>query len=155
MQHLVLVRTFVTRNTTKRCQRIWESFNLSRPGVPFTKMDERYSQHGLVITSIEHKMWDEITCPFPNVNGFAIRLPDMWLLIYVGITLPWHHNGRGGVSNHQPHDCLLNRLFRHSSKKTSTFRVTGLCEGNSPVTGEFPTQRASNVENVSIGDVII
>ena len=26
--------------------------------------------------------------------------------------------------------------------------VTGLCEGNSPVTGEFPTQRASNAENV-------
>ena len=28
--------------------------------------------------------------------------------------------------------------------------VTGLCEGNSPVTGEFPVQRASNAENVSI-----
>ena len=33
---------------------------------------------------------------------------------------------------------------------TSKIRVTGLCEGNSPVTGEFPTQRASNAENVSI-----
>ena len=29
-------------------------------------------------------------------------------------------------------------------------RVTGLCAGNSPVTGEFPAQRASNAENVSI-----
>ena len=28
--------------------------------------------------------------------------------------LQWRHNGRDGVSNHQPHDCLLNRLFRHS-----------------------------------------
>ena len=28
--------------------------------------------------------------------------------------------------------------------------VTGLCEGNSRVTGEFPTQRASNAENVTI-----
>ena len=28
--------------------------------------------------------------------------------------------------------------------------VSGLCEGNSPVTGEFPAQRASNAENVSI-----
>ena len=36
------------------------------------------------------------------------------------------------------------------SKKTSKPRVTGLCEGNSPVTGEFPAQRASNTENVSI-----
>ena len=41
-------------------------------------------------------------------------------------------------------------LFRRRSKKTSKLRVTGLCEGNSPVTGEFPTQRASNAENVSI-----
>ena len=30
------------------------------------------------------------------------------------------------------------------------FRVTGLCEGNSPVTGDFPAQRAGNAENVSI-----
>ena len=55
-----------------------------------------------------------------------------------------------GVSNHQPHDCLLNRLFRRRSKKTSKLRVTGLCEENSPVTSEFPTHRASYAENVSI-----
>ena len=44
-------------------------------------------------------------------------------------TLRWRHNGRDSVSNHQPHDCLLNRLFRHRSKKTSKLRVTGLCAG--------------------------
>ena len=63
--------------------------------------------------------------------------------------LQWRHNEHDGVSNHQPQDCLLN-LFRRRLKKTSKLRVTGLCEGNSPVTGEFPTQRASNAENVSI-----
>ena len=46
--------------------------------------------------------------------------------------------------------CLLNRLFRRRSKKTSKLRVTGLCAGNLPVTGEFPAQMASNAENVSI-----
>ena len=46
-------------------------------------------------------------------------------------------------------DCLLNQLFRRRSKKTSKLRVTGLCEGNWPVTGEFPAQRASKVENDS------
>ena len=65
-------------------------------------------------------------------------------------TLLWRYNGHDGVSNHQPHDCLLNLLFRRRSKKTSKLRVTGLCEGNSPVTGEFPAQRASKTENVSI-----
>ena len=35
-------------------------------------------------------------------------------------------------------------------KKTSKLRVTGFCEWNQPVTGESPSQRASNAENVSI-----
>ena len=47
-------------------------------------------------------------------------------------SLRWRHNGRYSVSNHQHHDCLLNRLFRRRSKKSSTLRVTGLCVGNSP-----------------------
>ena len=66
------------------------------------------------------------------------------------VPLQWRHNERESVSHHQPHDCLLNRLFRRRSKKTSKLRVTGLCEGNSPVTSEFPAQRASDAENFSI-----
>ena len=57
-------------------------------------------------------------------------------------TLQWRHNGRDDVSNHQSHDCLLKRLFRHRSKKTPKLRVTCLCAVNSPVTGEFPAQMA-------------
>ena len=64
--------------------------------------------------------------------------------------LQWRHNERDCVSNHQPHDCLFNCLFRRRSKKTSKLCVTGLCAGYSPVTGEFSAQRASNTENVSI-----
>ena len=41
-------------------------------------------------------------------------------------------------------------LFGRRSRKTSKLRVTGLCEGNSPVTGELPTQMASNAEDVSL-----
>ena len=65
-------------------------------------------------------------------------------------TLRWRHNGGDSVSNHQLHDGLLNRLFGRRSKKTSKLCVTGLCVGNSPGTGEFPAQMASNAENVSI-----
>ena len=43
-------------------------------------------------------------------------------------SLQWSHNRHDGVSNHQPDDCLL----------------------NSPMTREFPSQRVSNAENVSI-----
>ena len=66
------------------------------------------------------------------------------------LSLQWRHNERDSVSAHQPLDYFPNRLFRPRSKKTSKLRVTGFCAGNSPVTGEFPTQRASNAENVSI-----
>ena len=67
-----------------------------------------------------------------------------------GSALRWRHNGRDGVLNHHLQECLLNRLLRRRSKKTSKLRVTGLCVGNSPVTGEFSAQMASDTENVSI-----
>ena len=84
----------------------------------------------------------------------------VWLSLYVCLyssrtlrlcsSLQWRHNELDGVSNHQSHDCLLKRLFRRRSKKTSKLCVTILCEGNSPVTGKCPAERASNAENISI-----
>ena len=50
----------------------------------------------------------------------------------------------------QPRRCLLNRLFRRRSKRTSKLCFTGLCAGNSSGTGEIPTQMASHAETVSI-----
>ena len=99
---------------------------------------------------------NEFKCIFRKSNPIITRSVGPTTLVmdtghsWGHSTLQWRHNGRGSVSNHQPHDCLLNRWFRRRSKKTSKLRVTGICAGNSPVTGEFPTQRASNTENVSI-----
>ena len=75
--------------------------------------------------------------------------PNIDITLHPWCSWQWRHNERNGVSNHQRLDCLLNRLVIRS-KKTSKLRVTGLCEGNPPVTGGFPSQRASNAENVSI-----
>ena len=82
---------------------------------------------------------------------------QMWVLqtwikalgLYI-VMLQWRHNERDGISNHRRLHCLLNCWFRRRKKKTSKLRVTCLCVGNSPVTGEFPTQKASNAENVFI-----
>ena len=71
----------------------------------------------------------------PQISG-----PWTWMPKYqhqslgVIITLQWRHNGRDSVSNHQLHDCLLNRLFRRRSKKTSLAFVRGIHRGpvNSP-----------------------
>ena len=97
------------------------------------------------------KMWDYLSIPkFQRCNqgrGLAeLLLTAIWLIVihYSDVIMSEM------VSNHRRLDCLLNRLFGRGSKKTSKLRVTGLCEGNSPVTGEFPTQKASNAENVSI-----
>ena len=86
----------------------------------------------------------------PKVN--ALFLKQMSYLPWaISIdTLQWRHNGSDVASDHQPYDCLLNRLFRFRSKKISKLRVAGLCAGKSPVTGEFRAQMASNVDNVSI-----
>ena len=41
-------------------------------------------------------------------------------------------------------------VYSDADKKNLKLRVTGLCVVNSPVTGEFPAQMASNAEKVSI-----
>ena len=65
-------------------------------------------------------------------------------------SLQWRLNERDCVSNHQPHDCLLNRLFKAQIKENiNASRHWPLC-GEFTGTGEFPAQKASNVENISI-----
>ena len=61
-------------------------------------------------------------------------------------SLQWRHNERDGVSNHQSHGCLLNRLFKSPIKENIK------APRHWPLCGEFTghAQRASNVENVSI-----
>ena len=66
--------------------------------------------------------------------------------IWCILSLQWRHNECDGFANHRHLHCLLNRLFRHRSKKISKLHVTGLC-------GEFtghPAQMASYAEDVSI-----
>ena len=94
---------------------------------------------------IKHVQW--IPCPTPFAQDFINTQRIMSIL------LQWRHNERDGLSNYKGHDCLVNRLFGRRSKKTSKLRVTGLCVGNSPVTGEFPAQRTSKM--FPFGDVIV
>ena len=77
------------------------------------------------------------------------------LVIYFPIllsTLQWHIIGRDGVSNHQPYDCLLKRLFRRKSKKTSKLRFTGICAkiDRWPVNSPHKWPGTRKAENVSI-----
>ena len=83
------------------------------------------------------------------ISTFLSKICDLYIRLH-SASSQWRHNGCDVVSNHQHHHCLLNRLFRRWSKKTSKPRVAGLCAGNSPVVGEYPAQMANNAENFSI-----
>ena len=118
--------------------------------------------HSITIFSVQFQLFLDASktmqnvWPLIEVHQVLISL-NMWLCI----SLQWRHNERDGVSNHRCLHCLFNCWFWWRLKKTSKIRVTGLCAGNSPVTGEFPAQKISNVEDVSIwwrhhgGDVAI
>ena len=71
------------------------------------------------------------------------------------LSLHWRHNDHDGVSNHQRHDCLLSRLFRCRSKKTSKLHVTDLCVGNSPGLVNSPHKGPAGRKMFPFDDVII
>ena len=50
---------------------------------------------------------------------------------------------------------VYSSVYSGADKKTSKLRVTALCAGNSPKTGEFPAQRASYAEMFPFDDVIM
>ena len=76
----------------------------------------------------------------PNLNKVSDSYSLLWPWQKTN-PLQWRHNERVGVSNHQPHDCLLSRLFKCRSKKTSNSAslafVRGIQRGpvNSPHKG--------------------
>ena len=82
-----------------------------------------YPRNGVVDWHGTKQMW---------VDRKSYPLCDFELWLHPWTSLHWRHNDHDGVSYHQPHGCLLNRLFGHRSKKTSKLRVTGLCAGISP-----------------------
>ena len=67
----------------------------------------------------------------------------------------WRRNERDGVSNHQPHDCLLKRLFRRKSKKRSKLCVTGLVRGIHRWPVNFPHKRPTTRKMFPFDDVIM
>ena len=124
--------------------------NDRQSGMPYFATRQRICLHSKKIRYIC------ITTPLCITRDLSYRSqivqPGVYFakVLWANNALQWRHNGRDGVSNDRHLHCLLNRLLRHRSKKTIKLRVTGLCERNSLVTGEFPSQRGSNAEDVYI-----
>ena len=106
--------------------------------------------HGCIKLPATRLYVQQVVQDSQNEKHQCSTLLSLIMFFHRSCNLLWRHNGHDSVSNHQPHDCLFNHLFRCRSKKTPKLCVTGLCAGNSPGTGESPAQMASNAENVSI-----
>ena len=77
-----------------------------------------------------------------------------WNIYQLWHILKWRHNGHNGVSNHPPDNqsggwfvCLGTDQRKHQSSESLAFE-RGIHRSSVPLTGGFPSQRASNAENV-------
>ena len=150
-RHLVYWPAWISNHMSSK---VWDEITYPYPNFNGSTIEvlewiSNFMKHFIMDTSdvITYPCWDLnhtiLVKGTPSVSEIVV-----WASNH--IPLQWRHHGHDSASNHQPHDYLINRLFGRRSKKTSKLRVTGLCVGNSPVTGEFPAQMASNAENVSI-----
>ena len=83
------------------------------------------------------RQWSGVLPPYAE----SFRTQHMF-----SISIQWRHNEHDGATNHQPHECLLKVRIKENIKAPRHWPLWG----NSSVSGEFPAQRASNAENVSI-----
>ena len=104
---------------------MWHGKLLAPYDMPTTILIFILGQTGLSSENQQSQIDIKYCLHVKNVN--KCRKQD---IISKPLALQWRHNGRDGVSNHQLHKCLHNRLFRRRSKKTSKLCVTGLCAGN-------------------------
>ena len=133
---------FYAKNLAKTTLKSWYYGHI-KTGCTFTWPFPN-SNDGMNKSAVKARTWlidhitpesDAITNPLPFLPFTVQTMPHVYL---VAATLRWRHNERDSVSNHQPCNCLL-KAPRHWP-----------FWGNSPVTGEFPAQMASYVENISI-----
>ena len=92
-----------------------------------------------------------------NTGSFAIQVKIHWKLKQITITYieenAFHYDDviTSAIASHITSLTIVYSIvYSDTDKKTSKLRVTGLCVGNSPGTGELPAQMASYAENVSI-----
>ena len=81
-----------------------------------------------------------------------IRTPPRWAAVAYGVPA-YRYGGNSNLDITHYNDVIMSAIIystvysRCRSKKTPKLLVTGLCD----MTSEFPAQKASNAENVSIG----
>ena len=89
-----------------------------------------------------------------RIAKYRIISTKKWLCTNVAQTLDKHYNDviMGAIASKITDLTIVYSIVYSDAdqRKHQSSGVTGLCVGNSPGTGEFPAQTASNAENVSI-----
>ena len=85
-----------------------------------------------------------------RLKNIVCKTDDGYHFVQTQTSLHWRHNDHDDVSKLQPHGCLLNRLFQTQIKENIKAPRHWPLYGEFTGPGEFPAQRASNTENVSI-----
>ena len=108
---------------------IWNSWNMRDW---FDNMIKKGGDRYHYAFWIERVVKSPVVISYLSNHKLGIQLHNF----HCSYPLQWHHNDRDGVSNHQPHNCLLNLFSMCRSKKTSKLCVTALCAENSQHTGQ-------------------
>ena len=105
--------------------------------------------HGALVPNNHRSCSNNMGCNIVRTLRILINaLRYMFHVVIMRITMTSYE--RDGVSNHQPQIVYSTVCSGADQGKHQRLRVTSLCEGNSSVTDEFPAQRTSDAENVSI-----
>ena len=80
-----------------------------------------------------------------QIHMYRGQETDCW--ITWSFTLGWTSSGRLQRWRLKSPRLFTQPFVQAQIKETPKLRVSGLCNGNAPVTGGFPSQRASNAEN--------
>ena len=96
-------------------------------------------------SSLEHSM----KCRDPPWSSRWLQMPWRQICTNKSATMALHYSDviMGAMVSQMFTQPFIRAQIKN---QTSKFRVTGLWAGNSPVSGEFPAQRTSNAENISI-----
>ena len=94
--------------------------------------------------------WNDVIGTWNTQDRFTPCISTDTLNMLNISTFGGRHNGRDGASNHQPRDCLLNRLSDADQRKHQSSASLAFVWGihRSPVNS--PHKKASNAENVSV-----
>ena len=110
------------------------SRKISKPRDLYLELFDSYE-----IWQVSRQLCCQSACPISkqhaNSNYLCRCFEAWWGFTLKQLSLQWRHNEGDGVSNQQPHECLLKRLFRRRSKKNIK------APRHRPLWGEFTGDR--------------